>query len=186
MAVHDINNLDWKDIKAGDIFMLDANVLHWLYSGYTFEPYIQNKSQQYSNFIGKLLSMNVKLGASAGNVQEALHLIEKSEFELYKKNNKHLPIGYNLKKFRNETAERKKVMQKTNAEYVGISSVCEIYGLQITNKRLQSYISTMTSLQYDPIDYFVAENCCSCKRVNFITDDRDFRVDSRLEIYTLL
>lgn len=187
MAVHNINNVNWNNIKAGDVFMLDANVLHWLYSGYNFnDPYNKNACAQYSNFIGKLISQGVQLGTSVCNVQEALHLIEKTEFEIYKRS-----YGYNaaptvnIKNFRHNPAERKKVIQKTAAEYAGIASACRIYDIQITNNGLKSYLTTMSSHEYDPLDYFVAEDCCSNNRLNFITNDRDFLKDNRLEVYIL-
>lgn len=182
MAVYDIEKVDISMISPDEIFILDANILFFLYSGYTLNAKKSIKASKYSNFISSLLSNGNNISTSAAYVQETINCIENTEFDLYKKNH---PI--NKKKFRYNPTLRSIVSAKTNNVYTAIcQNCCDVYGATITKQITDKFVNDFCNHTYDPMDYIAVENLISINRVNVITDDRDYRGDSRIQVYTIV
>lgn len=184
--VHDIIGKSLSDlsITTDDIFFLDSNILLWLYGGYSINQLDIYKVSVYSSFVSLLMQSGVDLWTSAGNLQEVLNLVERREFELYK-----IRTGNrNLRKkdYRKIPAERTNVKSKMNAVKSIILSLCDVKRLVITKEQINRFVSTVDSQYYDPMDFFVVENAIANRRINILTDDRDFRNDNRISVFTVI
>ena len=130
--VIDITGKSLTDIgvSANDSFLLDTNILMWLFSGYHINVSDAQKVNAYSAFVAQLISSNVKLWTSTGNIQEMFHLIEKNEYELFK-----IRTHRQLKKkdYRKLASERAIVKNKGQSIYAAITAVCKVYRLVITD-----------------------------------------------------
>lgn len=185
MAVCNIENLDISTISPNEIFILDANILSYLYSGYVLDQQKALKASKYSNFISGLLSNGNNISTSAAYVQEVLNYIEKTEYNLYKKRSPTNQL--NRKQFRNNTVFRSIVEKKTNNVYSAICQNCyNVYDINISKQTIDGFVNNFGHHVYDPIDYIVAEDLSVNNRLNIITDDRDYRSDSRLQVYTVI
>ena len=176
----DVSKLDTKEL-----FVLDANVLFWLYGGYSPGPADKDYvvAQEFSNFIAKLLQNGNPLGASVGNVQEVLNVIERTEFRLYQ----HAGGALQQKKaFRADPTQRRNVQKKVQATYNAICGACELFDVMLRQTELGQFVSDYTTHAYEPIDYFVAADVVANGRLNYITNDPDFQKDTRLNVYTML
>lgn len=185
MPVLDINALDVTHLDSREIFVLDANVLKWLYAGYPLPQSHKDykKAQNFSNFVGKLLTNGNQLGASVGNVQEVLNLIERAEYDLYKNAGGLLS---NKKKFREDATQRALVQKKVQAAYTAICGVCTLYDMPMKKADMDCFVADLTKHVYDPLDFFVVESIVQRGHINYITSDPDFQSDTRLNVYTIV
>lgn len=180
MPMYNIREIDTLSISSDECFFLDANILYRLYTGYPIEEKNDEKVRMYSNFIGELIQNGNKFETSAGNVQEVLNLIERTEHNLYKEANDG-QLG--KKAFRKNNEQRQLVKNKVRAVYAAIHQNCKIVDLKIEKETLEKFVDTLTEHLYDPMDFFVVEDCVRRERKNVITDDSDFLNDQRLNIY---
>ena len=185
MAVYDIANVDVSLISQNEIFILDANILSYLYAGYPLNKRDYVKVSKYSNFISDLLSNGNDISTSAAYVQEVLNYIEKTEYSQYKRN--HPNDGLTKKQFRNDSALRSYVAAKTDNVYKAICQNCHnVYDVSIKKQITDGFVNGFCKHVYDPIDYIVADDLAANNRVNIITDDKDYRLDKRLRLYTFV
>lgn len=185
MAAHNIETADFSLISSDEIFILDANILCYLYSGYNLNQRNAVKAMKYSNFISNLLGNGNRISTSAAYVQEVLNYIEKTEYTLYKQAH---PIHCLTKKqFRNSPTFRAGVKSKTSSVYSAICQNCnDVYDVHVTKPIMDRFVNEFQNHVYDPIDYIIAENLVTNNRINIITDDKDYRNDSRLQVYTII
>ncbi len=174
--VHDINAVDLAEIPRDAPFLVDTNVLCRIHLGEPCTDWPEEKVNDYSNFIGGLLLRGNRLLVSLFNLQEIFHTVERMEF------NKNRKLYKDKKVFRNTPAERQALQTKLRGIIAQIKSSYFLLEDTISSGDTDSFLSSYCTHTYDPIDYLVVEhNCSSC--VNFITDDTDFRPDSRLNVY---
>ena len=145
MALFDIDKTDISCIDSSMIFILDANVLYWLYSGYPVEKKDMDKVHKYANFVGNLLKNGNRLGASAGNIQEVLNIIERTEYRLYVKFQKSTGGTHvtDRKAYRRDAVQRANVINKTGSVYKGIKSICEISEFNISSIVFSKFTKTL-------------------------------------------
>lgn len=185
MSVYDIKSVDVCSLDQKAFFLLDANILYWLFAGYVLSPTDKDylKAYNFSNFVGSLLVNGNPLGTSIGNVQEVLNLIERIEYRLYKNSGGSLQ---RKKDFRKDPTQRSLVQKKIQAAYNAICETCTLFELSLDKLGLDQFISDMPCHLYDPIDFFVAKDLVRNGYANYITSDPDFQCDSRLNIFTIL
>ena len=175
-----ISDTDFDSMSNEEIFFVDTNVLfavHFL--ELRWEP---EKVSQYANFILGLLKNGNKICVSALNLQELFHLVENNEFRQYKTVN-NLDGAFNKKMYREITEERTRLAQDLQNKYLEISEQYSVVSGNITGDMIRQFLDDYNKHFYDPID-FITVNYNSNGSTNFITDDSDFKKDSRLTIYT--
>ena len=184
--VVDITSKNMSDlgIDKQETFLLDTNILYWLFSGTPVKPNDIQKVTEYTRFVRDLIANGNILWTSAGNVQELLHLIENDEFQFYKVSTHNQ--GTSKKTYRADTSERNKLKIKEQATLSSIKGLCEIYRLTITEKQIDCFVNSFDRHTYDLMDFFIAENAKNNGRVNVVTDDKDFRSDVKMQVYTVV
>ena len=182
MPKYNIREIDTSSIEPGIPFFLDAIILFWLYSGYPIKDRDAEKVQMYSNFIGKLIQNGNVFETSAGNVQEILNLIERTEFNLYKETTNG-QLG--KKEYRKNNEQRRRVRSKVKAIYLAICQNCKIIDLRVKGQVIEKFADTFAEHLYDPMDFLIVEDCVMRGQRNIITNDFDFVSDQRLNVYVV-
>lgn len=188
---HNITTALLATIPPDTRFLLDTNVLYFIHAGYLVSSTSSNavKCAQYSSFVGSLLASGFCLYTTAANIQELLHLIEKKEYELYCRNHSRTtypgPNFYSRKDYRNNSAERARLAHKLTVVLAQIENAYIIFDVTLQEKEIGSFVGTFPTHRYDPIDYIVVEDNIAAGRFNFITDDKDFQSDARIQVWTV-
>ena len=76
------------------------------------------------------------------------------------------------------------VKNKVNSLYSIIKMNLRIDDTVLLNTILEQFALSYDSHSYDPIDYFVVENQLA-KSSFFVTDDKDYQADSRIDLFTV-
>lgn len=176
-----ISRVDVKEISKEEVFFVDTNVLlavHFVSSS----SWTVEKVAQYAKFILGLFNNGNKICVSALNLQELCHTFENNEYQQYKiVNNK--DDSFTKKKYRNIAEERQRLAKDLNDKHLEISEQYSVINGNVSNEMIKHFIEDYTEHFYDPVD-FITVNYNSNGITNFITDDSDFKRDSRLTIYT--
>ena len=106
------------------------------------------------------------------NLQEALNVIEKIDFENYRKTQ---PIS--KKSYRQIATERQNVKNKMQRALNQIKTTYEVFDDTITFQQIESFVNHLDTHCYEPIDYITANTGC-LNGFNYITDDSDFKSDN--------
>ena len=181
MPVQNIATFDITRASPDSVFVLDANVLYYIHSGY----YLPNSQLcvTYSNLIQYIMNNGFKPVVSSITIQELLFGIESKEYEKYlcaHNLNKHT---YSKKSFRNNQTERVRIKNKLSV----IMQELAIY--QTENGKLElsdlnSFISNFDSHKCDPIDFLLISNYDLTKTF-FITNDKDLQSVLSANILTI-
>lgn len=185
--IHNIVNPLPASIPSDTKFLLDTNVLYFIHAGYPVSPASSSaaKCAQYSSFVSNLLANGFCLCTTAANIQELLHLIEKKEYELYCRNHRLSTKSYSKKDYRGNSAERATLARRLAAVLTQIESTYRIIDVTLQQKEIKSFVGTFPTHRYDPIDYIVVEDSIAAGRFDFITDDKDFQSDTRIQVWTV-
>lgn len=180
MAIYDLSKL--SSIPKDKTLFLDTNVILLIYGGYSLSPLDRRKASVFSSFLGKAKKNGCLLATTVANVQEVFHIIEKTEYEIANTTD---PSKYrNLKVFRKDSKQRVSVKNKVNSLYSIIKMNLRIDDTVLLNTILEQFALSYDSHSYDPIDYFVVENQLA-KSSFFVTDDKDYQADSRIDLFTV-
>lgn len=153
-----------------NIFVLDTNVLYW-----TFYPkctYSQGYQKIYSDKLVLLKRNNTFITLTA-NIAELFSLIERSEFSLYKDNEK-TDDNFTLKDFRQISAERIKLEKMLNLIYNQIKAFTNIRDCMIPASTVEMYAQRFSMHKLDVYDCIMVDFCEKNQIDNIITDDWDF------------
>lgn len=182
---YNIDALDVSKIDTKEIFALDTNILYWTHYSKASNPNLRVHPYQvtkYPNFVEKLLENGNKLITTIFNVTELMHVVESSEFQIYKATN-NVRIG--KKVFRKMEIEREKykneietIIMQINESYDG-----QIELIQLTENDIANFVSNISNNSCDIFDYLVVEYLKSKGVKNFITDDKDFKTIEDINVY---
>lgn len=183
--IYDIDKQDISQIDKSTIFALDTNVLYWTHYSRASDPNLKAHPYQvtkYPNFVDELLENGNELVTTVINLTELMHVIENSEFKIYKAINKK---KINKKDFRKLIAERdkykkeiEKVLLEINSSYAG-----KIKCIDIDIDDINKFILNADNNTCDVFDYCVIEYLRGIGITNFITDDRDFHSVDGINIF---
>lgn len=172
-----ISNVDVNQITCKDTFFLDTNILCAVHFQTTWHP---NKIRVYSIFLQTLLMKNITIYVSALSLQELYHLVEKTEYEIYKQSNN---SNISKKSYRRMTVERSRIAANLNMMHQQIKRQYTLIDDVLDVADLDSFLSKYTAHIYDPIDFaLVNHHASNCP--NFITDDKDFQADPNVVVYS--
>lgn len=186
LKIIDIANIDIATINKAEIFALDTNILYWTHYSKASDPNLGALPYQvlkYPNFVQELLDNGNTLVTTVLNISELIHVVENSEYKIYKAFNKRF---IKKKDFRNLSSER---IKYKNELIIIMSELKEAYGNQIKiidikEKYINNYISKIESNICDIFDYLVIEKLKKEGINNFITDDKDFRTVDGINLFT--
>jgi len=171
---------------TSDQFFVDTNVLFW--SSYTHASIACSKAYQatnYPNFILKVVNTCKATGLyySSINVSELAHVVEKSERDLFAKNNG--IDSLHLKTFRNTYPEEwKKFKDEMNNVVMPYIHQFNEKDIKVDKDLNDSMLKQMTANSVDAYDCYMVSTMKKCKILKIITDDSDLVKFNDLEVYT--
>lgn len=191
MAVNYTIQADVVDIrtdtpKANDVLMVDTNVWYWLtYTRATQadNPPASHQINHYPNYIKKALSAKSTLVQSTLNLTELMHLIEKTEIEIYAKSS-----GFDKtrrKEYRHNLAsQRSIVVSEIDISWNQISSFGIPIQVSIDEKISECLAKRMHTNALDGYDLLITETMTRANVNQVITDDGDFTTVQGLQVFT--
>lgn len=182
---YNIDTLDVSKIDTKDIFAIDTNVLYWTHYSKASDPNLRAHPYQvtkYPNFVEKLLENGNTLVTTIFNITELMHVVENSEFKIYKAIN---TTRIKKKDFRNMEAERIKYKNEIETMILQINSSYEgqIRVIDIKEEDINNFVADITNNSCDVFDYVVIEHLKAMGINNFITDDKDFKSIDGINVY---
>ena len=121
--IHTVNVCDCTD----EDFLLDTNALLWAF--YPNSQSGNSSAADYSNFISDIISSNKHIYIPMFNVCEAIHVIERIQYKIYKDTNG--IYNLKLKDFRSIPQERNNLKQYAiitdDKDFSSVSIVGNIY-----------------------------------------------------------
>lgn len=161
-------------ISKTDKIILDTNILLMVF----YSKYIQKDPKYkkgYQDFVNKLLCNKNKVYTTETNINEALHVIDKTALDLYNKRNK---TSLGLKEFHKITSELIQVHKDMKIFYNCIKEAIIILPSGNLNEWITEYFSNDAPL--DLYDYFLINVAKTNTIKNILTDDEDFIYSSEL------
>lgn len=181
----DIDTVNISSIDPKELFALDTNILYWTHYSQASVPVLRALPYQvkkYPNFIEALLDNGNVLVTTVLNVSELSHVVENSEWRIYKAVN-----GVNIKKkeFRKLTKER---LHYQNEMETIMLQLIETYGkqikvIEITETDVAGYVNNIRNNACDIFDFIIISKLKGLGIVNYITDDRDFLTIDGINVY---
>lgn len=171
MGSHTLDKLNFDGNGDPHTVLIDTNVLLWIFydRSTSFKDY---QKEKYPNIFANTVNDN-KYVVNTVILSELFNLIEKTEYKLYRDDNK-LTEEYTLKKYRKNLEERKKLKQRIELIYQQIHNAIEIRDCNISTKSIDGYKNNMCSHLLDCNDYIVAEFCRENNISKILTDDSDY------------
>lgn len=184
MANTIININTFSSINNKKEFFLDTNVLYWyVYPRYGItKKSIQYQAQPYYDFVDKLVADGNPILTSVYNISELLNVIEKNEFDIFSTLNPE--AHYNLKDYRKDKNERKKLKKILETTMNNVANTCSVLDFNFTYGSLTKFAKTLIEHRCDPFDFIILENCIKTAHSNIITDDNDFSTIDGITLFT--
>ncbi|MBO5168991.1 MAG: PIN domain-containing protein [Phascolarctobacterium sp.] len=174
--VTNVNDLAVNSNGAVRHIAIDTNVLLWMFYGnVSYVGNARTQQKDYQKVLKTFLSnKNVfKLHTTGINVNEALHVIEKTECEIY---NQSIVNGFELtvKDFRNIPQNKINLQKTFKLFWQQIVRLIKIENVSLTKDMVRDYIIQYDRQNYDSLD-FALVRWCQENSINVImTDDIDF------------
>ena len=173
----------YKPIDNTKPYFLDTNVLYWYaYPRFSKDMRLPLNADPYYNFVDYLVSSGNPLYTSIYNLTELVNVIEKNEFELYRKLYPDIP--YTKKDYRKLTKERSSLMQTLNTSISNVKNICNVLSFNFNAQHLDSFMSNFSSHRCDVFDYAILQNCIALNQLNIISDDSDFVTMEKINLHT--
>lgn len=182
MSVNRINSFNLSTVDKTVSFILDTNILYFVHSGYYSSTYSKNIA--YSNLLQQIMRKGNALFVTSLNLQELIFGIENKEYELHLNTIGKDRKVFTKKDFRKDATLRASVHSKVKVILVEIKAAYELRDIDVSMKRVESFVGDYLKYLYDPMDYLVVD-ATNEKDIIYITDDTDFQSDSRIEVLTI-
>lgn len=171
-------NVDTVDFSKEEMLVkiaVDTNVLLFLfYSRISFlDDSDDTRKRSYQNFVASILKLkNVRLYTSAINLNEALHVIEKTECEIY--NSNLVGTEIDLKSYRKQSDNSSANQKQFKLLYRQVCKIMQIIDYEINKSFIKDYIDNYKEYCYDCMDAAFSD-CCKKNGIKYIlTNDIDF------------
>lgn len=172
-----------KDVDIeGKSFYVDTNVWFWITSlwGYDCAAFYQNK--YYPDFVNKAIEIS-KLYTSIINVLELSHVIEKTGYDIYKKE-----TGSELtfKEYRHNLPEkRKETTDIIVSSWECLSGMARVLRTEVDEKYdIDQAIEILTRSQIDSYDSLIFQTMEKNDIKNVVSDDGDFATIPDVTVFT--
>lgn len=167
------------------VFFVDTNVWYWTTYAAS-KKFFGNAPRDYQvefypGFIEKALTNEATLHYTSLTLVELASLIERSEFEIFKAFTGE--ARYSLKQFRKDSAQRKAVLTEIESAWEQIQSMATELPTLLPEGVSAELISIVNEHPVDGYDALYVKMMRDHKIVNIITDDKDFRAVTGLNLY---
>jgi hypothetical protein len=171
--------------KQDDSFLVDTNIWFWMaYSRASLGDNPPGKYQitYYPTYISNALNSNSKLYRCGLSLSELAHIIEKTEWEIFKRTGAPLSI----KEFRhNLSAERTNVVTQINVAWSQVKSMASpVENLIIDESATDFALNRLSTQMLDGYDLFIVESITKSGLVQVITDDGDYTSVPNIRVFT--
>jgi len=172
---------------AGDVFFVDTNVWYWLTYGKASQgdrPPGIYQTTDYPNYVSKALTNGAVLYWCGLNLSEIAHLIERTEFEIFRRSN-NLGIRFKPKEYRhNYPTERQNVVSEIEAACIQIKSMAKPLLVEIEEKFPANMLTKIRTQPMDGYDIIMANAISKMGVINIITDDGDYSCLPGTRVFT--
>lgn len=168
-------------------YLIDTNVWFW----FTYVPNkiasIPDKPNQYQlehypKFIEEILKSNAQPCHSALSLTELANIIEKTEFDIYKKESNQPYLD--KKAFRKLTQKRQKVISEIEAAWEVINQISQCIDSKVDKSFMEKSFNMFKKAPLDPYDSVFLQTMVANKIDYIVTDDIDFQNVSPLILLT--
>lgn len=169
--------------RKSDAFLVDTNVLYWLsYSRAATgdQPPMFYQATEYPNYVSKAASAESKLFLSALSFAELAHLIEQTEFDIFRRSHPDMK----LKSFRHATTLRAAVVDEISAAWEIVRSLIEPVETSLDESALADLVKALPIHAMDGYDLLIARAAADSSLHNILTDDGDFAVLPGIRLFT--
>lgn len=179
-----IDITSYQSINNNTAFFLDTNVLYWYTNPrFTSSKDLTSQAKIYYQFVDQLVDAGNPLFTSIYNLTELLNVIEKNEFDIYKKLHQDTP-EITKKDFRRMQKERNKVKQTMSTTLNNVKGICKIIEFSFEYEIISSFVKNLTEHRCDIFDFSILKNCIDEEHLNVISDDNDFSTMEKIKLYT--
>jgi predicted nucleic acid-binding protein len=174
-----------------DLFLVDTNAWIWqTYLNVSAVPKKQTeidrvgqKVSEYSSYIQAARNVGATLAYSGLILAELAHVIEKSEFEIYRRNTG--PRNLTFKEYRhNLTSERLNVVSLVNTSWDQVKAIASPIESIINESLTQAALRRFQSAALDGYDLLIIEAAEHEGVTQFVTDDMDYAVVAGIQMFT--
>lgn len=169
--------------KAEDAFLVDSNVWYWMTytrASLSAKPYQIN---DYPKYLGKIKTIKAQLYQCGLSLSELAHSIEKTEFEIFAR-----ATGFDKRKkkeFRhNHNIERSNVVAEIQAAWGLVKTMAAPIDVMVDGPTTDAALCRIGSQPLDGYDLFFLEAIAKTGVVQVITDDGDFTIVPRIQVFT--
>ena len=167
-----------------DEFLVDTNVWYWMtYTRASLGPYPPHRTQltDYPNYIKQALGNNSRLRFCGLTLAELIHLIEKTEREIYSAGAGQIPP----KEFRhNLPSQRLNVVSETQSAWTQLTALASSINTHVNDAMISAAVQRFQSEPLDGYDLFLLEAAKAAGVSKVITDDGDFSGVSGIQMFT--
>lgn len=189
MAVNYRVQADVIDIRTDtpqpvDEFIVDTNVWYWM--TYTrasqgASPPHATQLTDYPNYINQALGNNSRLRFCGLALAELVHLIEKTEREIYSAASGNIPA----KEFRhNLPSQRTNVVSEVQSAWTQVTALATSIETQVNDSMLNAAVQRFHLEPLDGYDLFLLEAANAAGISKVITDDGDFSGVPGIQMFT--
>lgn len=174
------------NLSGKDRIIVDTNVWFW----YTYaasnelpsdEAPIRYQIEKYPEFIEKALDIGARLLHSPLILTELAHLVERSEFKLYKEQN---GADITIKQFRKIAGVRDRVTKEIKSAWTAISQVSECIEHKADHDLCNKSLMIFKTSYLDVFDSIYVELSKVYNATAILTDDKDFESNSDINVIT--
>lgn len=166
--------------QKSDKILLDTNV--WIELEYGRGNFGGNaKTSSYANFVKNARQAKAELYVSVFTWAEIVHLIEKTECQLYSRSSR---TDISIKEFRQFDTERQKVSRYVTTAWNGILTKASILGLNVNDVTIKESHRLFVSTALDSYDILIYQSMLAGSLTQILTDDRDFAGVPGITIFT--
>ena len=172
----DITNFNPKN---GDKFLIDANVLLYLF--YTAGKYKRDIVKKYSTFYANIIKNDCKILLPLNLLTEFSNRFYKLEYDEYLRIN-----SYNCSQFSFKAYRQTKEFDNVKTEVIDIFKLqiipyAEKVDYNFTSKNIEELLTISDKIDFNDIIYY---DIAKCYNVPIITNDNDFKQISDISIIT--
>jgi predicted nucleic acid-binding protein len=177
--------------RQSDLFLIDTNAWIWqTYPNVSAVPKqpaqvarVGQKISEYSSYIEAARNVGSTLAYSGLILAELAHVIEKSEFEIYRRNTG--SGNLNFKEYRhNLDSERLNVVSLVELSWSQVESIASPIESIINESLTQAALRRFQSAALDGYDLLIIEAAEHEGVTQFVTDDMDYAVVAGIQMFT--
>ena len=174
--------------KAGDRFYVDTNAWFWtVYSKLRLLPPSSNKKEKpdYPAYLKKVLNMGGQLHWCGLSLAELAHLIESTEFEIYRNTHPTSVISLAKEYRHNLTGERANVVSEIKLAWSQIETMGSCIAVaEINTASTTAALQNFEQLPVDGYDLFSINAFKAAGITQVISDDGDFCAVPGITLFT--